>query len=127
MDFNSFAVMRIPVFIEQILFGTVILIACIPKLTTMQAEISACPDKCERASGTAVSVVCDDSDRSRSSDTASHMLKLWKNSIDVRIILNPEYLVQPLASMPGPWKDSVMGQKGSKLIPDHLDVTLPWM
>lgn len=126
MDFNSFAVMHIPVFILQILFGTAIFIAYIPKLKTMQAEIQACPDKCERASGSVMSIVCNRFDRSLSSDSASYMLKLWTNSIDVTIILNPEYLAQPLASKPVPWKDSVKGLKGSKLIPDHLDITLPW-
>lgn len=35
----------------QILFGTAIFIAYIPKLTTVKAETKACPDKCKKASG----------------------------------------------------------------------------
>lgn len=96
-----------PALAAQILFGTAIFTACIPQLTTVRADLSLswqmwesfwqCHGYCLHRS-----------DRSRSSDSASDMLKLGTNSIDIRIILNPECLPQPLASKPCPWKDSVI-------------------
>lgn len=126
MDFNSFAITHIPICTVQILFGTAIFIAYIPKLTTVEAETKACPNKCKKAFGSVKSIVCNWPTRDWA-QTVHHtyMLKLWTNPIDVRLFLHLKYWVQLLASKPSLWKDSVKSLKGSRLIPDKLVITLP--